>query len=151
MFKPSESTTNRFSGVANKTKYLKAKLFLKKMSDSGEVATVITVIRAAIFTVNILGNALILLVVRYSKYFSHLTRHLVVHVAVTGILFGCIIVMQIFFSTWLLMWTSYICIIVQSIVLATSACSGFGICLILVENYVSTSSQLPRRYTYVPA
>ena len=107
------------------------------MNDSDEVAIAIMVVNVVIFTVNILGNSLILLVVRYSKYFSHVTRHLVVHVAVTDILFGCIIVLPMFFNTGLLKWTSYICIIVQSLEMTSSACSGFGICLILVENYLS--------------
>ena len=107
------------------------------MNVSDEVVIVIMVIRVVIFTVNILGNSLILLVVRYSKYFRHVTRHLVVHVAVTDILFGCIIVLHTVFNTGFLKWTSYICIIVQSLEMVTSAAIGFGICLILVENYLS--------------
>ena len=41
------------------------------------------------------------------------------------------------FKTGLLKWTPHICILSVSSVMATSACSGFGICLILVENYLS--------------
>ena len=95
-------------------------------------------ISAVIFIMNILGNSLILLVVKYSKYFSHVTCHLVAHVAVADIIFGCCVVLRMFFETGLLRWTSDSCIIIgQSLVMATSACSGFGICLILVENYLS--------------
>ena len=67
-----------------------------------------------------------------------MTCHLVAHVTVADMIYGCCVVLRMLFETGLIEWTSDSCIIIgTSLLMATSACSGFGICLILVKNYFS--------------
>ena len=99
--------------------------------------TVQMVISLTIFVINIFGNSLILLVVKYSKYFSNVSRHLVAHVAAADIWYGCSVVVRTLFNSGQLEWTTDSCAITTTLVFGCSACSGCGICLILVENYLS--------------
>ena len=99
---------------------------------------------AAMFTINIIGNSLILLAVQYSKYFSHVTRHLIAHVAVEDILFGCNVMLRTIFSSGHLQWTIQNCIITTSVACGSSLGSGFGICLILVENYLTSRNLMAK-------
>ena len=48
-------------------------------------------IRIVIITATLVGNTLILVVLRKSENFSQVTRHLIGHVAVADILFGCFV------------------------------------------------------------
>ena len=75
------------------------------MNDPNAVSTAMmveVVVSIAIFTLNIHGNSLILLVVKYSKYFNCVTRHLIAHVAIADIVYGCSVVLRMVFRTGLL-------------------------------------------------
>ena len=62
------------------------------MTESNPVAGYFVInmtVRMLIITATLVGNSLILVVLRKSKNFSQVTRHLIGHVAVADILFGC--------------------------------------------------------------
>ena len=109
------------------------------MTDSQDSTALMVevVISTVILIMNIFGNSLILLVIKHSKYFKHVTCHLVAHVAVADIIFGCSVVLKMIITLGLLDSTLDICFPILILQQVTSACSGFGICLILVENYLS--------------
>ena len=66
------------------------------MADAQDSTTLMVevVISTVILIMNIFGNSLILLVIKCSKYFKHVTCHLVAHVAVADIIFGCCVVLK---------------------------------------------------------
>ena len=84
----------------------------------------------------IFGNALILLAVRFSKVFTDVTRHLIGHIAVADMLFGLVLMTSTIASIIGFM-TYELCIVLTLLGVSSSMESGFGICLVLVENYLS--------------
>ena len=112
------------------------------MSDKSSEPTIAQVATAVtVFIINILGNTIILLVVKYSKYVSHVTRHLIAHVAVADIIFGCAYVIHsVLLQAIYDMKITDTCIIslffTRTLSITCSVCSAFGICLILTENYL---------------
>ena len=55
-------------------------------------------VRLIIVAVNLVGNSLILAVVRKTQHFSRVTRHVIGHVAIADIVFGCSMIFQAFLT-----------------------------------------------------
>ena len=105
--------------------------------DTPSVSPIINLaLRGAVVVFNIFGNSLILVAVTRSKVFNRLTRHLISHVALADLVFGVAVGMHSILLYGGLM-TYEACIIVCLFLLSSGACSGLGICLVLVENYMS--------------
>ena len=97
-------------------------------------AIVQVVFRTLIFLLVIFGNVLILLAVRFSKVFTSVTRHLIGHIAIADLMFGVTATATpvVFLGGWM---TFEACI--SLLTLNSSMGSGFGICLVLFDNYLS--------------
>ena len=94
-----------------------------------------------IVAINLVGNSLILTVVRKSKHFSRVTRHLIGHVAVADITFGCSLIIHASFSFGDAM-SFRSCLGIATVGIISSLCSCC-VCLIFVDNYLSVRRQSP--------
>ena len=99
-------------------------------------------VRMMIIAVNLVGNSLILAVVRKSQNFSRVTRHLIGHVAVADIAFGCSMMFQA--SLTLGKVESYqACLGSMTIIIISGLCSCWSICLVFLDNYLSVRRKGP--------
>ena len=106
-------------------------------SQSEQGYTVVNMsVRMVVVAVNLVGNSLILAVVRKSQNFSFVTRHLIGHVAVADIMFGCSMVIHGFLI--LAGSMSYpACLGITTIAVISGLCSCWGIFLVFLDNYLS--------------
>ena len=82
------------------------------------------------------GNFLILLVIRTSRNFSRVTRHLIGHLAITDMIFAANLVTHHVFR--LTKMTSYhACVGITCGVIVSGICSCLGICLVFLDKYIA--------------
>ena len=93
-------------------------------------------IRAFIILASIFGNSLILSAVKYSKHFTRVTRHLIGHLAIADLLYGCVFLIHtgLQFGQQL---TYPACIWITMGLVTSGSCSAYGISLVCLENYMS--------------
>ena len=99
-------------------------------------------IRIMTIAVNFVGNSIILAVVRKSQNFSRVTRHLIGHVAIADIVFGC----SLMFHTSLVLGEamSYgVCLGSTMVGIISSRCSCWSVCLVFLDNYLSVRKKGP--------
>ena len=94
------------------------------------------IFQVVFFLLVIFGSVLILLAVKFSKVFTSVTRHLIGHIAIADLMFGVTSTATIFvfIGGWM---TFESCIAVFLLTLNSSMGSGFEICLVLSDNYLS--------------
>ena len=110
-------------------------------SQSEQGYTVVNMsVRMVVVAVNLVGNSLILAVVRKSQNFSLVTRHLIGHVAVADIIFGCSMVIHGFLI--LAGSMSYpACLGITTIAIISGLCSCWGIFL-GISGQLSVSTEI---------
>ena len=111
-------------------------------SNSGLGYTVVNMtVRMIIIAVNLVGNSFILAVLRKSQNFSCVTRHLIGHVAIADIVFGCSGAVHA--SVILGEAMSYeACLGITTVAIISGLCSCWGICLVFLDNYLSVKGEV---------
>ena len=105
-------------------------------SELGYNTMINLLVRMIIVLFNLAGNSLILAVVRRSQNFSRVTRHLIGHVAVADIGFGCTMTVHAFLTLSGAM--NYpACLAITTIGNITGLSSCWGIFVVLLDNYLS--------------
>ena len=105
-------------------------------------AVVNMTVRMVVVAVNLVGNSLILVVLKTSQNFSQVTRHLIGHVAVADIGFGCSMTIHAFLILGEAMNYSA-CLGITTIAIISGLCSCWGICLVFLDSYLSVRKLSP--------
>ena len=112
-------------------------------SNSEQGYTVVNMtVRMMLIAVNLVGNSLILAVMQKSRNFSCVTRHLIGHVAVADIVFGCSMTVHASMILGEAM-SNQACLGITTVGMISGLCSCWGVCLVFLDNYLSVRRQGP--------